>query len=104
MADADIRWLQRLENYERALATLERALTLAASRQYEDSRSGWEQIELEHSWKTGSEKTGVHVTDATAPSQTLRHGLTVNVKVDVGAYRLWQRIDDVSVDQFLRLQ
>ena len=33
MADADIRWLQRLENYERALATLERALTLAASRQ-----------------------------------------------------------------------
>ena len=33
MADADIRWLQRLENYERALATLERALILAASRQ-----------------------------------------------------------------------
>ena len=33
MADADVRWLQRLENYERALATLERALTLAASRQ-----------------------------------------------------------------------
>ena len=32
MADADIRWLQRLENYERALATLERTLTLAASR------------------------------------------------------------------------
>ncbi len=32
MADADVRWLQRLENYERALATLERALTLAASR------------------------------------------------------------------------
>ena len=30
MADADVRWLQRLENYERALATLERALTLAA--------------------------------------------------------------------------
>ena len=32
MADADVRWLQRLDNYERALATLERALTLAASR------------------------------------------------------------------------
>ena len=32
MADAVVRWLQRLENYERALATLERALTLAASR------------------------------------------------------------------------
>ena len=32
MADADVRWLQRLENYERALATLERAFTLAASR------------------------------------------------------------------------
>ena len=32
MADADVRWLQRLENYERALATLERALTLAANR------------------------------------------------------------------------
>ena len=32
MADADVRWLQRLENYERALATLERALDLAASR------------------------------------------------------------------------
>jgi nucleotidyltransferase substrate binding protein (TIGR01987 family) len=32
MADADVRWLQRLENYERALGTLERALTLAASR------------------------------------------------------------------------
>ena len=33
MADADVRWLQRLENYERAVATLERALTLAANRQ-----------------------------------------------------------------------
>ena len=32
MADAGISWLQRLENYERALATLERALTLEASR------------------------------------------------------------------------
>ena len=31
MADADVRWMQRLENYERALATLERALTLTAS-------------------------------------------------------------------------
>ena len=31
MADADVRWLQRLENYERALATLERALSLAAT-------------------------------------------------------------------------
>ena len=31
MANADVRWLQRLENYERALATLQRALTLAAS-------------------------------------------------------------------------
>lgn len=30
MADADVSWLQRLENYERALATLERALSLAA--------------------------------------------------------------------------
>ena len=32
MADADVRWLRRLENYERALATLERALSLAANR------------------------------------------------------------------------
>lgn len=32
MADADVRWLQHLENYERALATLERALSLAATR------------------------------------------------------------------------
>ena len=32
MADADVRWLQRLENYERALASLERALSLAATR------------------------------------------------------------------------
>ena len=32
MADADVRWLQRLDNYERALATLERALSLAANR------------------------------------------------------------------------
>ena len=32
MADADVRWLQRLENYERALATLERALSLVATR------------------------------------------------------------------------
>ena len=32
MADADVSWLQRLENYERALATLERALSLAATR------------------------------------------------------------------------
>ena len=32
MANADVRWLQRLENYERALATLERALLLAATR------------------------------------------------------------------------
>jgi nucleotidyltransferase substrate binding protein (TIGR01987 family) len=32
MADADVRWQQRLENYERALATLERALSLEATR------------------------------------------------------------------------
>ena len=32
MADADVRWMQRLENYERALATLERAVALAANR------------------------------------------------------------------------
>ena len=32
MANADVRWLQRLENYERALATLERALTLSSRR------------------------------------------------------------------------
>ena len=32
MADADVRWLQRLENYEGALAALERALPFAASR------------------------------------------------------------------------
>ena len=32
MADADVRWLQRLEDYERALATLERGLTFAATR------------------------------------------------------------------------
>ena len=30
IANAEVRWLQRLENYERALATLERTLTLAA--------------------------------------------------------------------------
>ena len=32
MADADVRWLQRLENYVRALAMLERALSIAATR------------------------------------------------------------------------
>ena len=32
MADEDVRWMQRLENYERALATLERAVALAANR------------------------------------------------------------------------
>ena len=31
MATADVRWL-RLDNYERALATLKRALSLAAER------------------------------------------------------------------------
>ena len=36
MADADVHWLQRLENYERALASLERALTLAASRPFSE--------------------------------------------------------------------
>ena len=33
MTDPDVRWLQRLDNYRRALATLERALTTAASRE-----------------------------------------------------------------------
>ena len=32
MSTADMRWLQRLDNYERALATLQRALSLAAER------------------------------------------------------------------------
>ncbi len=32
MADADVRWLQRLENYGRALATLQRALEIANQR------------------------------------------------------------------------
>jgi nucleotidyltransferase substrate binding protein (TIGR01987 family) len=32
MADADIRWLQRLENYSRALATLQRAIATARLR------------------------------------------------------------------------
>jgi hypothetical protein len=32
MADTDVRWLQGLENYERALAALKRALSLAATR------------------------------------------------------------------------
>ncbi|MDB4486168.1 nucleotidyltransferase substrate binding protein [Synechococcus sp. AH-707-B22] len=32
MADADMRWMQRLENYEQALATLKRAHFLAAFR------------------------------------------------------------------------
>ena len=32
MANADVRWLQRLENYERALAALKRALSLTATR------------------------------------------------------------------------
>ena len=32
MADADIRWLQRLENYGRALATLQRAVAIAQER------------------------------------------------------------------------
>ena len=32
MADADVRWLQRLENYERALASHERALSRAVTR------------------------------------------------------------------------
>ena len=32
MASADVRWLQRLDNYERALGTLARALSLAGER------------------------------------------------------------------------
>ena len=32
MADADVRWLQRLENYGKALATLQRALEIANQR------------------------------------------------------------------------
>jgi nucleotidyltransferase substrate binding protein (TIGR01987 family) len=32
MADADVRWLQRLDNYGRALATLQRAVALAQER------------------------------------------------------------------------
>lgn len=32
MADADVRWLQRLENYSRALATLQRAIATARLR------------------------------------------------------------------------
>ena len=32
MSTADVRWLQRLDNYERALATLQRAISLAAER------------------------------------------------------------------------
>jgi len=32
MADADVRWLQRLDNYGRALATLQRAIATARSR------------------------------------------------------------------------
>ena len=32
MAEADVRWLQGLENYEQALAALKRALSLAATR------------------------------------------------------------------------
>ena len=32
MSTADVRWLQRLDNYEWDLATLQRALSLAAER------------------------------------------------------------------------
>jgi nucleotidyltransferase substrate binding protein (TIGR01987 family) len=32
MADSDVRWLQRLENYSKALATLQRALEIASQR------------------------------------------------------------------------
>ena len=32
MADADVRWLQRLDNYGRALATLQRAVAIAQDR------------------------------------------------------------------------
>jgi hypothetical protein len=32
MAEADVRWLQRLDNYGRALATLSRALAIAEQR------------------------------------------------------------------------
>ena len=32
MADADVRWLQRLDNYGRALATLQRAVAIAQER------------------------------------------------------------------------
>jgi len=32
MADADVRWLQRLDNYGRSLATLQRAITIANAR------------------------------------------------------------------------
>ena len=32
MATADIRWIQRLENFQRALSTLQRAIALSRSR------------------------------------------------------------------------
>ena len=64
MTDADVRWLQRLENYKRALATLERALTLAASRQLRElEQQGLIQaFEFTHelSWLLRTEPTSGH--------------------------------------------
>ena len=39
MAAADVRWLQRLDNYERALGTLARALSLAGERYTQEMTS-----------------------------------------------------------------
>jgi len=59
VADADVRWLQRLENYERAVATLERALTLAANRQL----SELEQLGLIQTFKCTHELSWLFLKD-----------------------------------------
>ena len=59
MAEADVRWLQRLENYERAVATLERALTLAANRQL----SELEQLGLIQTFKCTHELSWLFLKD-----------------------------------------
>ena len=55
MADADVRWQQRLENYERALAKLERALSLTAIRPL----SALEQLGLIQTFKFTHELSGL---------------------------------------------
>ena len=52
MAESDVRWLQRLENYGRALGTLERAIQLAQTRALSELEQQGLIQAFEFSWTT----------------------------------------------------